>query len=121
MITPEVDATPARHDCPSYTVTYKRVFSGQHWTYRIRIQMINARGLSCRASHRLIQRFDAFIGRKAEHGGWNVGTYYPVRPWQCQAFRPYNGPHFLDNEDCKRRGGGRLVWQEEQLSSKRAS
>ena len=78
--------------------------------------MIHARGLSCRASHRLIQRFDAFIGRKAEHGGWNVGTYYPVRPWECQAFRPYNGPHFLDNEDCKRRGGGRLVWQEEQLA-----
>jgi hypothetical protein len=66
----------------------------------------------------LIERFDNYIVR----GGRNLGVYYtvPPGPWKCRFFRPYaDGKTFLWNEDCKKPNGGRLIWQEKQLSAKR--
>lgn len=98
--------------CPGYKVVVHRTFLGQHYTFHLRIQQIQAQGISCRASHKLIRRADNALLKT----GGNVGVYYPVSPWQCEQFRPYAGPHFLQNEDCKR-SGGYLSWQEKQLSA----
>ena len=91
-----------------------RSFAGERWSYRIRVQRIQAQKISCTAGKRLIKRADQRLGQSH-----NVAVYYPVTHWQCEALRPYNGPHFLWNEDCKRSQGGRLSWQEEQLSATR--
>src|SRR5450755_61977 len=106
------------HGCRRFTVIYNRDFSGQHRTYKVLIQAVRARGIRCHAVGALIQRFDNYIVSKPR--GWNVGVYYtvPPGPWECRAFRPYDDPHFLENEDCKKSGGGRLIWQEKQLSTK---
>jgi hypothetical protein len=109
-------AASGLHPCTSYIVNYQRTFSGQHWTYRIRIEHIHATGISCRDSRHLIQRFD---NDPRTH---DVGQYISEGRWRCENLRPFaGGPggHFLVNEDCKRPGGGRLIWQEEQLNAKR--
>jgi hypothetical protein len=109
--------TASTRGCHRFTVTYNRVFSGQHWTYRVRIQRIHARGIRCNAVEALVKRFDNYLGHQAESGaGWNVAQYYSVPPWKCESFRPYSK---LQNEDCNKSGGGRLIWQEQQLSAKR--
>lgn len=110
--------TASTHGCRRFTVTYNRVFSSQHWTYQVRIQRIQARGIRCDAVGVLVKRFDTYLGHLAESGaGWNVAQYYPIPPWQCESFRPYSN---LQNEDCKK-SGGRLIWQEQQLSAKRTA
>lgn len=106
------------HGCHRFTVTDNRLFSGQHWTYRVRIQAIKVRGIRCQAVKALVQGWDSYIVSRP--GGYNVGVYYTLRPgpWRRRAFRPYAGPNFLQNEDCKK-SRGRLIWQEQQLSAKR--
>jgi hypothetical protein len=109
--------TASTHGCHRFTVTYNRVFSGQPWTYRVRVQRIQARGIRCHAVGALVKRFDNYLGHLAQSGaGWNVAHYYPVHPWKCESFRPYTN---LQNEDCNKSGGGRLIWQEQELSAKR--
>jgi hypothetical protein len=118
------EAKPIEQGCHRYVVIETRVFSGQHWTYTVRVQGIHATSITCSEGGKLINQFDDFIGRKAEDGGWNVGQYYRVGHWLCESFRPYaGGPagHFLTNENCKQSGGGKLTWQEEQLSAKKTS
>jgi hypothetical protein len=39
--------TASMHGCQRSTVTYRRVFSAQQRTYRVRIQGIRARGIRC--------------------------------------------------------------------------
>ena len=118
------EANPIEHGCHRYVVIDARVFSGQHWTYTVWVQGIHATNITCGQGGKLIKQFDDFIGRKAEDGGWNVGQYYRVGQWMCESLRPYaGGPHrqFLTNEDCKHSGGGKLTWQEDQLSAKKTS
>ena len=114
-----VRVLPSAHTaqaCARYTVAVHRNFAGEHWRYRIRIQRVHAQNISCTASRGLIKRADQRFSQSR-----NVAEYYSVPPWQCEALRPYGGPHFQWNEDCKRSRGGRLSWQEEQLSAERTS
>ena len=54
---PAGDASSAMNQCGPYTVTATRVFSGQQWSYRIRVQLIGARGIGCSGVRKLIKRF----------------------------------------------------------------
>ena len=101
--------------CQPYTVTAKRVFGGEHWTYTLRIQQITADHVSCSASRALIRRADKVFAS----GQHDVGVYYDVQAWRCEELRPFDGPQFLQNEDCKRTTGARLSWQEKQLRARR--
>ena len=78
-------------------------------------QHIQAHKISCSNARKLIRKAD-----DAEaNSSYALGEYHQVGSWQCRFFRPFGGPQFMWNEDCKRSGGGRLIWVEAQLSAKR--
>lgn len=116
---PATMGTPAStaRSCPSYTITTHRTYSGQHWTYRVRIQPTSVAGIGCSGVHGLIRHADRVF---SAHGG-ELGVYLAIGRWQCRTGRPFDGgPHGepIWYSDCKR-SGGKLSWTETQVSATR--
>jgi hypothetical protein len=97
-------AASAARSCPSFTEITHRSWG----SFKIRVHNIAARVIHCGGADYVIRQFDKNLPP-------GPGIYTGVGPWQCRAFRPFGGPDWMWNSDCKR-GDQWIDWIENQLS-----
>src|SRR5437763_486142 len=93
LVFPMTSSASAVTRCLAYTVVVHRAFSGQEWTFMVRIHRIVVQNAGCHGIRRLIHRADAAFFRS----NGQLGTYLAVRPWECETFRPFGDGrgHFM--------------------------